>query len=85
MLYGKDSQYQKALDKLASSYYDAALAGRPKDAGQVAAIGRRYAELDLVGALAPLFEGDPALPEHVKRQIELEAAWILGVQTDNAL
>ena len=59
--------------------------GRPKDAGQVAAIGRRYAELDLVGALAPLFEGDPALPGHVKRQIELEEAWILGVQTDNAL
>jgi len=59
--------------------------GRPKDAGQVAAIGRRYAELDAAGALAPLFEGDPSLPSHVKQQIESEEAWILGVREDNAL
>ena len=58
---------------------------RPKDAGQVAAIGRRYAELDATDALALLFEGDPSLSSHAKRQIELEEAWILGVQKGNAL
>tara|TARA_B100000676_G_scaffold288603_1_gene320307 strand:+ start:3332 stop:4231 length:900 start_codon:yes stop_codon:yes gene_type:complete len=62
-----------------------AIGNRPKDAGQVAAIGRRYAELDAADALAPLFEGDPSLAPKTKRQIELEEAWILGVRKSNAL
>ncbi len=59
--------------------------GRPKDAGQVAAIGRRYAELDISGALHGLFSGDPTLNLERRRAVEREEAWILGVQARNSL
>lgn len=61
------------------------LDGRPKDAGQVAAIGRRYAELDQNEALENLFRGDPELPANVRSSIETEEAWILGVRERNLL
>ena len=61
------------------------LKGRPKDAGQVAAIGRAYGKLDNAGALAPLFEGDPALSSETRHSIETEEAWILGVAEGNFL
>ena len=42
-------------------------------------------KLDNAGALAPLFEGDPALPSETRRSIETEEAWILGVAEGNLL
>lgn len=59
--------------------------GRPKDAGQVAAIGRRYAELDDAGELRPLFAGDLRQSQNLRRSIETEEAWILGVDDRNVL
>ena len=61
------------------------LTGRPKDAGQVAEIGRRYAELDTEGLLEPLFEGDPTLTADIRQGVETEEAWILGVRDRNIL
>ncbi|MBT5495654.1 MAG: cobalamin biosynthesis protein CbiG [Alphaproteobacteria bacterium] len=61
------------------------LKGRPKDAGQVAAIGRRYAELDTEDMLESLFEGDPALTADIRQGVEAEEAWILGVRDRNIL
>lgn len=61
------------------------LKDRPKDAGQVAAIGRAYATLDGVDALKPLFEGDRTLSPETRRSIETEEAWILGVAEGNVL
>jgi precorrin-8X/cobalt-precorrin-8 methylmutase len=58
---------------------------RPKDAGQVAAIGRRFGELDSDGLLAPLFEGDPDLDAVERQVVETEEAWILGLRKDVAL
>lgn len=55
------------------------LRGRPKDAGQVAAIGRHFAALDEAGRLEALFGGDPALDSAAQHVIETEEAWILGV------
>jgi precorrin-8X/cobalt-precorrin-8 methylmutase len=51
---------------------------KPKDAGQVLALARRFASLDAKGMLAPLFAGDPALAGEERRQIEREEGWILG-------
>lgn len=56
-----------------------ALKDKPKDAGQVAALGRYYADLDRRGDLATLFEGDPSLSEADRAAVEAEEAWILGV------
>jgi len=61
------------------------LPGRPKDAGQVAAVGRRLATLDGAAALEPLFAGDPSLNASRRRAVETEEAWILGVTGGNAL
>jgi precorrin-8X/cobalt-precorrin-8 methylmutase len=61
------------------------LPGRPKDAGQVAAIGRRYAELDTEELLKNLFQGDPSLPSDIRQGVETEEAWILGVRDRNIL
>ena len=55
------------------------LPGKPKDAGQVAAIGRRFAELDDAGQLGRLFAGDPDLPPEERASVEREEAWILGI------
>ena len=61
------------------------LPGKPKDAGQVAAIGRRYAELDTEELLATLFQGDPSLPPDIRHGVETEEAWILGVRDRSIL
>ncbi|RED47675.1 cobalamin biosynthesis protein CbiG [Aestuariispira insulae] len=53
--------------------------GKPKDAGQVVALARHYADLDEVDRLGTLFEADPALTEEEKQKVEAEEAWILGV------
>lgn len=55
------------------------LPGRPKDAGQVTALARHYAQLDQADRLAPLFEADPTLSEKEKEAVIMEEAWILGV------
>jgi len=55
-----------------------AIPGKPKDAGQVAAVVEALAALDGRGALAPLFAGDPSLEADERRAVEAEEAWILG-------
>ncbi|MGE4218203.1 MAG: cobalamin biosynthesis protein CbiG [Alphaproteobacteria bacterium] len=55
------------------------LPGLPRDAGQVAAVGRHLAGLDAAGRLAPLFAADPALSAAERRAVEREEAWVLGV------
>jgi precorrin-8X/cobalt-precorrin-8 methylmutase len=53
--------------------------GEVKDAAQVRAIARHFAELDDAGCLAPLFAGNPGLASEERRRIEREESWILGV------
>ena len=55
------------------------LSGLPRDAGQVAAIGRHLAILDRANRLAPLFAGDPGLTADQRRGVEREEAWVLGL------
>ena len=50
-----------------------------KDAAQVRATARHFAELDEGGALGRLFAGDPALSEAERRRVEREEGWVLGV------
>ncbi|MFQ5971992.1 MAG: cobalamin biosynthesis protein CbiG [Alphaproteobacteria bacterium] len=54
-----------------------------KDACQVRTVAELFAALDAREALAPLFAGDPGLDPVVRRCVETEEAWILGV-TDRA-
>jgi hypothetical protein len=51
----------------------------PKDAAQVSATVRHFAELDKTAALESLFHGDPSLTQKQKGAVEAEEAWILGV------
>src|SRR3546814_19282883 len=60
------------------------LAGQPKDAGQVAALGARFAELDAAGQLGACFAGDPGLTAAEREAVECEEAWILGVTDGGA-
>jgi hypothetical protein len=53
--------------------------GEVKDQAQVRAIGRYLAALDEAGALAACFEGDSALTNDERRQVEEEEGWVLGV------
>lgn len=55
------------------------LAGKPKDAGQVAAMSRRLGELDVAGRLPELFAGDPTMNAREREIVIREEAWILGV------
>jgi precorrin-8X/cobalt-precorrin-8 methylmutase len=55
------------------------LAGRPKDAGQVAAVGRHLAEIDRDGGLDRLLYADPGLTAVERAHVIGEEAWILGV------
>ncbi len=55
------------------------MAGRPKDAGQVVATARYFAELDDDGQLGALFCGGRGLTAAEKTVVEQEEAWILGV------
>jgi precorrin-8X/cobalt-precorrin-8 methylmutase len=54
-------------------------AGEPKDAAQVRAVARFFAERDRTGELAVLFAGDPALTRAKRDRVETEEAWTLGV------
>lgn len=55
------------------------IAGKPKDAAQVAATVRALAAADTEGRLESLFTGDSALTAGEKSAIEREEGWILGV------
>lgn len=50
-----------------------------KDAGQVAAMARRVADLAAAGRLQPLFAGPTDVTAQERRIIETEEAWILGL------
>src|SRR6516165_12754432 len=58
-------------------------AGEPKDAAQVRAVARFFAERDRVGDLSALFAGDPGLNSEQRRRVETEEAWTLGVTAAN--
>jgi precorrin-8X/cobalt-precorrin-8 methylmutase len=53
--------------------------GEVKDAGQVRAIARHFADCDVAGSLASLFGGDATLDDEQRRRVESEESWILGV------
>ena len=52
---------------------------KPKDAGQVAAIGGYFAELDCKNELEKLFEVDDGFDNKRRKSIEDEEGWILGI------
>ena len=52
---------------------------KPKDAGQVVALARYFADLDEDGRLGALFRGNEDLSSAEKSKAEQEEAWILGV------
>lgn len=58
------------------------LRGKPKDAGQVAAMIEHLAALDADQKLTPYFAGDPSLPAEAAEQVIEEEGWILGVTGD---
>ncbi|MEQ8602837.1 MAG: hypothetical protein RIB45_05925 [Marivibrio sp.] len=62
-----------------------AIAGKPKDAGQVSAVAKALARLDAAGDLGRLFAGDPTLSPEERADVEREEAWILGVAGAPAL
>jgi precorrin-8X/cobalt-precorrin-8 methylmutase len=55
------------------------VAGEPKDAAQVRAVARFFAERDRAGELAAFFAGDPNLTRQQRQLVETEEAWTLGV------
>ncbi len=55
------------------------VAGEPKDAAQVRAVARFFAERDRCGQLAAFFVGDPGLAREQRDRVEAEEAWTLGV------
>ena len=55
------------------------LRGKPKDAGQVAAMVEHLATLDEAEKLAPYFAGDPSLDGADAECVVEEEGWILGV------
>jgi hypothetical protein len=55
------------------------IAGKPKDAAQVAAAVRHFAAEDENDSLESLFVGDPGLTARERAVVESEEAWILGV------
>jgi precorrin-8X/cobalt-precorrin-8 methylmutase len=55
------------------------MAGEPKDAAQVRAVARYFAERDRCGQLTELFAGDPDLTPQQRDRVESEEAWTLGV------
>ena len=58
-------------------------AGEPKDAAQVRAVARFFAERDRAVELAALFAGDPGLTREQRQLVETEEAWTLGVTRPN--
>ena len=57
------------------------LPGFPKDAGQVVAIARHFANRDIAGLLGRDLSGPDHLTTEERRAIETEEAWILGAGT----
>ena len=55
------------------------ISGKPKDAGQVVAAARYFADLDDNGQLGALFSGAKGLSASQKTVVEQEEAWILGI------
>jgi hypothetical protein len=55
------------------------LHNKPKDAGQVVALARHFADLDEDSRLGALFNGKEDLSAAEKSVVEQEEAWILGV------
>jgi precorrin-8X/cobalt-precorrin-8 methylmutase len=55
----------------------------PKDAAQVRAVARYFAERDRADELAALFAGDPGLTHEQRQLVETEEAWTLGVTSPN--
>jgi precorrin-8X/cobalt-precorrin-8 methylmutase len=55
------------------------MAGEPKDAAQVRAVARFFAERDRCDQLAAFFAGDPGLARDQRDRVETEEAWTLGV------
>jgi precorrin-8X/cobalt-precorrin-8 methylmutase len=55
------------------------VAGEAKDAAQVRAVARFFAERDRAGELAALFAGDSGLSREQRQLVETEEAWTLGV------
>lgn len=56
--------------------------GMVKDAWQVAALARNFAQLDVQDRLSALFVGDPRLSQAERAVVEREEGWILGVAGD---
>jgi precorrin-8X/cobalt-precorrin-8 methylmutase len=56
-----------------------AIPNKPKDAGQIVALARYFADLDEDGRLGALFRGNKDLSPAEKSVVELEEAWVLGV------
>ncbi|MEE8200401.1 MAG: hypothetical protein V3R29_04450 [Candidatus Acidoferrales bacterium] len=54
--------------------------GEVKDAAQVRALARHFAQLDKKGQLSPLFEKPADLCDEDRQTVEYEEGWILGVQ-----
>ena len=52
---------------------------KPKDAGQVVALSRYFADLDEDGRLGALFRSNEDLSSAEISAVEQEEAWILGV------
>lgn len=53
--------------------------GSVRDAQQVTALARHFAQLDTAERLSDLFAGDPALSAEGRAVVEREEGWILGV------
>ncbi|MFQ5663624.1 MAG: cobalamin biosynthesis protein CbiG [Terriglobia bacterium] len=53
--------------------------GEVKDAAQVRALARHFAQLDKEGSLQAFFEGPGDLSQQQRRLVEREEGWILGV------
>ena len=58
------------------------LRGKPKDAGQVAAMVDHLSALDNEERLTPFFVGDPDLDPVLAEEVVAEEGWILGVTGD---
>lgn len=75
-----DGEWQVVLAEVYPSLVNVAVPeGTVKDARQVSALARWFAQLDQGERLAELFAGDPALTPEERTTVEREEGWILGV------
>jgi precorrin-8X/cobalt-precorrin-8 methylmutase len=61
------------------------LGDRVKDSAQVEAIGRHLARHDAAGTLCDLFSAPGGLDSSLRRRVESDEGWILGVMPDSAV